>query len=265
MWSAAWVFRRKILLVFILVVAWLKPALAGESPLPLAHAGQSPIQKEAHKAQRIKAILQKQPMYPQVSINDPAFCGPFLDALKSASPKIEYVEPLLKTDNANHPGLKHYRKCEGATYPGGPPDNAFDTFDAIGQKNFRLYRLDLDGNPKNGIEEVIYGEVDWERSYGMNQSPGYSLIDLEQCEFKKDGVPVYQSDRPEGRVLDNYNALIRYQKRYYVLDLDDIGVKQQRYNLTLWNFQANIQQQKDRIPCAWSWRKETLSKESEEK
>lgn len=259
--------RQITVFVFILALAWLQPAVAGERSQPLAHVSQPPLHKEAGKAQRIKAILQKHLMYPQTSVNDSAFCGPFFEALKNASPKIEYVEPVLKTDDPNHPGLKHYHRCDGATYPGGPPDNAFDTFDAIGHKNFKLYHADLDNNPKNAVEEVIYAEMNWDRSHDAQQ-PGYSIINLEQCTFTGDGMPIHQSDRPEGGVLDSYNALIRYQKRYYVVDLYNVGgepLNPAAYSLMVWNFQENIKQQKDRIPCAWSWRKDSLSKESQER
>lgn len=208
-------------------------------------------------------------MYPQVSINDPVFCDPLLNALENASPRIEYIEPVLKTSNPEHPGLAHYHRCDGHEYPGGPPDNAFDTLSAIGQNNFRLYRIDLDNNPKNGIEEVIYGEVEWENTYGMDQVPGYSIIDLERCEFKKGGVPVYQRERPEGRVFENHNAVIRYQQHYYVVDLYNVGgepYNPMAYRLAVYGFRSHIKNAGKAIGgCAWSWREDPLNKKNQEK
>ena len=231
-------------------------------PYSIADADSPPVENEIDKANSIKSILQTIPMYPQQSINDQAFCDPFFEAIKNARPAIEYVEPILRTNDPNHPGLKHYHRCDD--YRGPVSEYTYNTIDAIGQKNFRLYRIDLDNNPKNGTEEVIYAEVKWANRYGMNQVPGYKIIDLKQCEFRRDGAPVHQRTQWDGRVFDNYNALIRYRQQYYVVDLHTVGGEPHdplAYRLAVYGFKVNVRQSDRGIAgCAWSAFKHTIYK-----
>jgi hypothetical protein len=232
-----------IVILFVIAVNLGMPVLAD----------QPPVVREAEKAVRIQQILKKQEWNPQAELSHPEFCRPFFDALKIASPMIEYVEPTVRTEDVNHPALKPYHRCQGATYPGGPPDNAFDDINYLGHMRFKLYRIDLDNNPKNGIEDILYSELDWERRY-TNQFPAYNIIDMNQCLFES-AIPVGQDVQLSGAMLNNYSALVRYKSKYYVLDLHDLRASNEgkaNYYMRLWNFRRNTKNANEMVMCSWS-------------
>ncbi len=212
-------------------------------------AGQQPIKSEAEKAQRVKAILEKYPLNfsaedsaglmfhpdlpeaernrlknsPQYQAQTAEFCTGFYGAMQRADKAIQYIEPIVRTDDPNHPGLAQYHSCADAEdRPNwqGVGEGIYEHIDMIGDRAFKLYRLDLDGNPKNGLEEYLYAELDVKQT--LAQSPGYNRIDFKRCEFM-DGVSVDQDQElHSGWHRNNYNAMIRYRGGYYVFDLHNI-------------------------------------------
>jgi len=214
-------------------------------------ADQPPVKLEAEKAERIKSILQKHPLifsaeYSYGTVFHPdqpeaerlrllnsikykketsAFCDAFYTAMQRADKSIRYIEPKVRTDDPNHPGLERYHSCSDAELRpnfSGRWAGMYDDIDQIGHRAFRLYRLDLDGNPKNGLEEYLYAELDWERSSQAHAS-GYHRVDLKRCEHAGADTIVQQSDAPgQTWFKDNYNALIHYREQYYIFDLYDL-------------------------------------------
>lgn len=199
-----------------------------------------PVKTEAEKAQRVKAILDKYKLdfKPRYSNGTAKFCNEFYNALKTADKSIEYIEPVLRTDDPNHPELKEYHSCDDKeSYD--DDEQIYNNIHMIGDKGFRLYRLDLDGNPKNGLEEYIYGEND-SKSYGPQQKgiDGYKKVDFEECRI----VSFIIGHPYEGAAKwkkENYNAMIRYKGHYYIYDLHDdrlSDISQPSYQLELYQF-----------------------------
>lgn len=164
---------------FALLFAFLLPPL-------VAFAEQPPVNSEAEKAERVKAITQKYPLKLQRGSgfgNRPAaFCNAFYGAMKRADKAIEYVEPVVKTDDPNHPGLARYRYCD---YPLEVWESMYDgNIRLIGDRAFRLYRIDTARKWKNGREEIIYGEQEFPTPEGsLSRFSGYQQVD-----FKTKGV-----------------------------------------------------------------------------
>lgn len=181
------------------------------------------IKREAEKAQCFKRWLGKHPMElrkEHLTENDRQFCTDFYQAIATASPEISYVEPVLRTEDPQHPGLASYRKCHeyepiglGGDYLG---------LDARAH-GFRLYRLELDGNPENGLEEYLYEE----ESEGSvkNGTTQYVRVAFgeDQCDIEDDvGVAPHEVrgtlliDRIRG-----LNSIILFLGRYYIIDLHE--------------------------------------------
>lgn len=247
-------------------------------------ADQPPVKLEAEKAERIKTILQKHPLifsaeYSYGTVFHPdlpeaervrllnsikykketsAFCNAFYTAMQRADKSIRYIEPKVRTDDPNHPGLERYHSCSDAELRpnfSGRWAGMYDDIDQIGHRAFRLYRLDLDGNPKNGLEEYLYAELDWERSY--RQNPGYHRVDLKRCEQVGGGAPGHQDSAPGKTWLkDNYNAMIRYLGGYYIFDLYDLRGQVDgtpAYMLELYAYFSKKRAFSPALVCAWNW------------
>ena len=110
------------------------------------------------------------------------FCGQMLKDLK-AGRNIEVIEPVVKTNDANDPSLDRYRACR-QHWDGAPsPDGGLNSLDTLGQRAFRLYRIDLDHNPQNGLEEVIAADLVDETGMARraDYTIGFHVIDLKEC------------------------------------------------------------------------------------
>lgn len=212
-----------------------------------ADAGQVSAQREGAKALRVATLLAKHTWRSgPISEARRKFCADFMNELARGSSSIRHVEPLFRTDDPNDPRLTPYR--EACATPRDRPA-AFENYDGlwkIGERAFRLYRLDLDRNPENGLEEIIYGEYRPE-TLRLQRSPGYSQIDLKEC-VVKGGAPVEQDLQSDGSQYSNYNALIEYRGRYYVYDLFQVSVeKSAHYYLRLTGLEA-----KEGELCNWN-------------
>lgn len=174
--------------------------------------------KEADKAAKVKALLTLYPMRLHVGPRTEKhreFCNRLYEALRTASPEINYIEPVFRTDDPTHPALGEYLDCD---LYGGP--RGLKTFElrVLGSRGFRLYQLDIDGNPKNGLEEFIYRQepVDVGQENG---SAGYERVDLNEC-WTIDAA----SAHPENPIVDSFksesgvNALVRYQGKHLAYD-----------------------------------------------
>ncbi|MCH7540822.1 MAG: hypothetical protein IH999_10575, partial [Proteobacteria bacterium] len=149
----------------------LAPAWAAEAP-----AG------EAVKAEAIKRIMAGREFTLSES-SDPAVCTPLLEAFQ-AQRGIEYVEPVARAERYRDPAFEPYRAmCPGWEFNRWhysqiisaldemnlPEDQRQESLEATGKhyfgtRNFKLYHLDLDGNPANGEEYVFYAERYYLRS-----------------------------------------------------------------------------------------------------
>lgn len=201
---------------------------------------------ESEKAQCLKNWLIQHPLKPywpgDVS-GDVQFCAGAYQALATASPDVQYIEPVLSTNDPEHPGLERYRQCryrEAEEVTGLGYDYAGLDQQAHG---FRLYRVDLDGNPENGAEEYLYEE----ESSGsmMNGSTQYVRVDLQRCEVADRLQVVPQRPLRTPNQPYGLNAMITYQGRTFIYEQQDFGV------LTMYPYDDHIRQFIQNAPCSW--------------
>ena len=208
-------------------------------------------QREADKAAKVQAILAQHPLHLRivglVEAKDIAFCDQFYESLRTANQSIKYIEPVLRTDDPAHPGLGAYLACDDYE-----PKDAYVYFmmDEFGSRGFRLYRFDLDGNPKNGLEEYLYGQ---EPENGLNPAPAHMFsVNFKTCDVNG-GIPAspeHPLDPKYNNVISGINALARYHGQYYFYDLAHIGRQDHYYFLELSGYG---QSKKSFSPiCTWT-------------
>lgn len=165
-----------------------------------------------------------------------SFCKSFLEALK-ARKEVEFVEPIIRTDDYNDPRLQSYLgKCPKLQlnksvafqpriweYAKTLPEEERERLGTVWYTNldFRLYHVDVDNNPKNGKEYLFYGgggfspQEKWPASF-----TGYRVVDFEKCEIKGSGqvrdTVNYLTRKPTG----NHNYVIRFMGKTYIIELD---------------------------------------------
>jgi len=199
---------------------------------------------EKEKALKLKEILSKHPMSLDDDIKEKkkvAFCQQFYKALKNASPKINYIEPVVRTDDINHPALSKYLACDKYE-----PKTAYVYFvtDDLGRRGFRLYRTEMDGHKENGMEEYLYGEDPF--STMTPSSAKLVKADLEHC-IVRESVPA----SPENPVHDGrtpsygFSSLVQFQKQFYWYDFHRIGTTEDYYSIHLYAYRP--EKPKERI------------------
>ena len=207
---------------------------------------EEPISTEVERWSLIQRVLNKQQFYLRSSDEriPPGFCTQMLKDLTSKA-GVEVIEPVVKTNDPNSAELKGFRDCAEHWNGRPPPKGGLESLDQIGQVGFRLYRIDLDGNPANGLELVIAADIEKGR-HMLDDSAnaiGFSQVDLNSCTLRG-GAPVYMPG--------DLGVLIRYKGYYRVVELvpgnEDGGI----YWVRAWNFDANKKDLKSALPCAWN-------------
>ncbi|MBI4989785.1 MAG: hypothetical protein HZC23_13305 [Rhodocyclales bacterium] len=175
---------------------------------------------EAAKSSRLQEVLRQQPvkLYESVKVKDYPFCDRFLKALKRASPEIKYVEPVLRTDDPGHPKLARYEACYRRE--GGRGESGF-ALCAVGERRFRLYSVELDGNRKNGPEEYLYGQ---EPSCNLNRSGSaqYVRTSFPECEIADFVYAAAEDPLAKGHIT-GFSALVHYRGDHFIVNLDDFA------------------------------------------
>jgi len=232
--------------------------------------------------------------------SDPAVCTPLLEAFQ-AQRGIEYVEPVARAERYRDPAFEPYRAmCPGWEFNRWhysqiisaldemnlPEDQRQESLEAtgdhyLGTRNFKLYHLDLDGNPANGEEYVFYaeryylrssavpwylriekipGQVDWNDILRPEEVPddaefvdgGYTVLDFANCK-RMHRVQIYDPyDYLEGRPLANHTGVIKHRGRYYIFELfeSDHLPGKDVYGLTTFTFNGDYFEK----PCTF-WQK----------
>jgi uncharacterized protein YecT (DUF1311 family) len=185
------------------------------------------IKSESEKARCLQRWLARHPLEDREeeyrTQQDRKFCADFYHALATASAEVRYIDPVLRTEDPQHPGLAKYRQCRDFE----PTGLGYDYFgldrDAHG---FRIYRLDLDGNPKNGLEQYLYEE----ESQGSVKDGATQYVRVEflseSCQTT-DYLSVVEQEPRFGLPVDSgewgLNALISFRARHYIFDLRGHG------------------------------------------
>jgi len=187
-----------------------------------ALAQQAQVKTESVKATRLKEVLDKERLSLVESIkgDDRLFCDAVYRALSTAGKAIQYVEPVLRTDNPDHPDLARYQACRN--YQG---ERGLDTFSGLwvlGTHSFRLYRLQTDGNSKDKVLEYLYGEQPetslqhFPAQYARIRFGDCSIVDQVVVDTEIGGSPYFRN---------GINALVRYRGRHFIYTYSDISLK----------------------------------------
>lgn len=179
---------------------------------------------EAKKFEFIRQMLKKE-KYLRPADKDKRLFAPHCKVMMKdllAGKYFKAIEPDARTDSADDPKLAKWHQCEGKDYHDYDVDVQyfFDWLDKLGDPPYRYYRIELDGNKKNGKEDMIY--------YNQPCDPhkpgdtGYTWVDLNNCEIKR-GFPATgalstTSKKPNAVYL---NTLVYYKKQLWAADFVD--------------------------------------------
>jgi hypothetical protein len=184
---------------------------------------------ESRKALHLQKALSERTLnlYDGVRREDRPQCTRLLQALRLKGRDIHYVDPVVTTDDPNHPALAHYGDCRSYAGPRSP-ETFSDLTLSIGTHSFRLYRTDLDGDAANGPEEYIYAE---EPKYSDAPSASYYRVDLMRC-LHGDVAVVSPENAKKSQYDRGVNALVRFQADHFIISLnEDLGALQAwKYN-----------------------------------
>lgn len=254
-------FRRAASCCRLLVVAL---ALVTSSVLAADRdTGTSSADLSGQKA-RIVEIMKGLKLEPFIGKDKP-LCKSFYDDFRKQT-NIEYIAPLFTTDDYDDPRLKAYRdKCpklelnkhrgfarvdpdevlKTLREEGLPEDKLDEELDkyassiSYGTRNFKIYKVDLDNDPKNGEEYVFYDQD--ERTAKSDRYAGepsatqgagtYALVDFNACRIRG-GVRVVEgfNDRDQPA---KYHAVIRYEEGRYIFSFESTSTKPRYAHLKL--------------------------------
>jgi hypothetical protein len=164
---------------------------------PGLHAWES--HQFANETEKLKAI---QEVVRTLALREPyaqdQFCAAFIEDFR-AGRNIAAIEPVARADSYDDPGIAKWRRCDDATQDDMRTDDpnklGYNGIGLFGGPPFRYYRIEIDGNPHDGPEDLLYHES-VKRGSGYGRT-GYTWVDLEGCAIRG-GAPIatgYLSDR----------------------------------------------------------------------
>lgn len=170
-----------------------------------------------------------------------AFCQQFFEDF-SKGVHVVAVEPDVRASDVNDPHLEKWHQCENKEIA---PDG-FDYLQLLGGPPYRYYQIDIDGNPGNGKEDVIYTDYKKAPSGGTVGQNSYYWIDLEKCEFMGGGdITSLTPLHPIPPNVYHLNSIVKYKDRYLAVDLSPLGLPD--YSLHANTIGAKLDQQ----ICFW--------------
>lgn len=228
-----------------------------------AWADQPPSKTDIEAFQKLRRIVKSRPFFfEEMFANLPGeadFCHGFMRDLKGGK-QVRVVEPRYRTDDLDDPALDPWRECgkspnisEGLRY-----------YPATGTRGFRLYKVDADNNPRNGLEDVLYYEFDFKDVPGP---AGFAWWDLKTCE-SRGAAGAQQDDKRDadgkGDWGDNYALIIKYRDKTWALTMDDLDghftkswndkwIQPKSYYLRLSGLHSKPEQpRRTHYACSWS-------------
>ena len=206
-------------------------------------ASDSGVEREADKADAVKRIMAGRKFY--MGEPEKPFCGQFLKDFRI--PKdMSFVEPVARAEHYDDPTLESYkarcgerplnekyecdpRATQGVKWSKDPVKKRQQLLRFChlytGTANFKVFEIDIDNDPKNGKELIVYFERAIGRDFrgdNIYGNGGYNVFDSRNCAL----IPVDSTHDPYSyfwkRPLENYNGILFYRDRYYVFDLYEL-------------------------------------------
>lgn len=213
---------------------------------------------EAEKLKAIQEVLRNHKLYPSSSfygIKDQPYCAPFMQDLIAG--EVKAVEPDVRAETAYDPALKKWHSCDGKELKDAKvnhPREFYDGVGLLGQPLYRYYRLELDGNPQNGDEDLLYHETaapyyDPKARVGRT---GYSWVDLDAC-VRKGGASasnVFAHRKNPGDYY-RFSLIAKYKEIFLALSIhpNTKNPKISNYNVHMIELK---QRSMPRLVCSWS-------------
>jgi uncharacterized protein YecT (DUF1311 family) len=187
------------------------------------------------------------------SLEKRQFCEALLADLQ-AGKDVEFIEPIVRTDDYNDPKLQaHLGRC-----PKSKPlkqvqyqPNIWDYFEEEGvpeeereyagsiyysSMDFKLYYVDFDGNPENGKEYLVYGGCGYEFGHpGATSFRHYEILDLVRCKELGSIQVLETMNHRTMQPTKDTNGVIQYKSRFYVYELQYPDSNNRRIRVHRWN------------------------------
>ena len=159
---------------------------------------------------------------------------------------IEFISPVYTTDNINDDEFQEYLKIYSIKdFEQGKPDpNISLKYASLNETkahyNYKTYQIDIDNNPKNGLEDIFYSSGFWNeesgensrysnyRMFNRNESPGKQFLGGQSvdCEY-------YGKEKIK---TGSYNGIVKYNKEYYIYEIEK---KYKYYMIEIYKWQKN--------------------------
>ncbi len=176
---------------------------------------------EGKKLEFIRGMLSKEKYLRLSEYSDPSCNAMMTDLL--AGKDFKAIEPDVRADSADDPRLAKWHQCDHKDYHDTGVDwqVSYDDLEWLGWPPYRYYRIELDGNPENGPEDMIYHETNPKHQVNYNQT-GYTWVDLERCEveggFPATGAVSRRTNKANAAYL---NTLVYYKGGLWAVDFVD--------------------------------------------
>ena len=141
--------------------------------------------------------------------------------------KVEFIKPILETHFQDDPRLqKILKKYPGLTLSAPNIESPTRAPSIItwyySYFNYRLYKVNIDNNPKNGDEYVLYSGGYYNK---FTDKQDYDAIEIVNIKKKnKESVYLNVSDSVDYKALKHtkqYSGIIKYKGKYYVFDIEN--------------------------------------------
>ncbi|NLW35785.1 MAG: hypothetical protein GXY80_09935 [Syntrophorhabdus aromaticivorans] len=149
-----------------------------------------------------------------------------------AGKDIKAIEPDVRADSASDPRLARWNQCLHHVHKDLSDEEErkiYWSLRHLGDPPYRYYRVELDGNAKDGPEDLIYHETPKENA--GSASTGYTWVDLKNCMIRGGFVSTgFLTKRSSKRNAVYLNTLLRYKGQLWAADfVEGFG-----FNLSRW-------------------------------
>jgi len=187
------------------------------------------------------------------SLTKRQFCEALLADLQ-AGKEVEFVEPIVRTDDYNNPKLQAYlgrcpklKPFRSVWYAQGiwdhleeenVPEDEREEYGTnyYSSLDFKLYHVDFDGNADNGKEYLFYGGCGYEFGHpGATSFRHYGILDLARCK-EMGSIQVLETiNHRTMQPTKDTNGVIQYKSRFYVYELRYPASNNRRISVHHWD------------------------------
>ena len=214
--------------------------------IPLSDTEESHyFEYESEKLKVIRDIVRRQSFrWYHPYMKEPEYCTEFKrDFIKGEH--LVAVEPDFRTNNPNDKKFEALNRClDARVHPNESVDGEFWGVKNLGGPPFRFYSLDVDNNPANGKEYILYIEPIRKN----NSDTGYVWIDSNECLIKA-GAGQGTMRKDNQRKLYRFTTLAKYKGELIMVGIDPSpgSPSPTAYEFNMWRFDK----EKHLLECAF--------------